>query len=1090
MSVPAVHTTILGDQDARDLIRTDLARNVMVLAGAGAGKTYALVDRMVAAVRTGAAEIERIAAITFTRKAAGEMRGRFYRRLRESRHDANTAVEAERIDRAIEKIDQCFIGTIHAFCGRVLRERPLEAGLAPDFEEIEDRDESQLRRKAWDAFVQERFSADDQRLAELEDHGIAPEDLYPFFGERCHNSDIPLKKTLTLRPSLLPAAARVEAFVDEVMAYIPPGSERRDKLMTAVRRARHFIDNHGVATDRDAARLLLMFDSKLRVTLKLWTDKSAAREIRDERLPNLQDSTVKPALRVWRECAYRLVASFVDDAVVHYDRLRQELGKVTFQDLLLRTAALLRDHPDVRRYIQQRFRTLLVDEFQDTDPVQAEILFYLSGTDVNERDWTRLEPRPGSLFLVGDDKQSIYRFRRADVEIFRFAARRIEETGGAVVRLNTSFRSLGTLCKWISRSFAPIFARASAPYQAPFEPLLQHRPDGVDPHCVRKITVRQLDRRSRAGIAANDAERIGNFILGAVEGRTSLNDVREDALLSNEASPGDFLILTRTTAQLKVYADALERRGIPYDISGGRHLGTSEEVATIVTMLRAIYVPEDPIPFVSYLRGPLVGMSDPDLYALRKAGVRLSVGAVIPEALEEGLRSRFQDALMQLHESEADLTARPPGAAIERILERTGYLGYASIHPGGGASSRAGNLLRLLAMVRHFSGMGWAWGRIVEELHALVADRAYDIEEMTLEMGMPDAVRIMNLHQAKGLQAPVVFLADPYDMSFDKEPRRHVSRSPGGAYLSMSVSKPKGDFGHEIVAQPVGWDADKDEEALFAAAEEIRLLYVAATRARNLLIVSQYEPKPDTGPWSPLHHYLRDVPELEIVPVNLPVHRNAKDSDYSVLREAARRRIRKSKRPSYTERTVSGGGEVRTVDFEISEGRGRDYGAVVHAIFEDAVLGKIPDAPAAYVEEIIAKAGLQDDLARDATGALDRLRTSVLWQELQEADRVHTEVPIGAIGESGDPVRGVIDLVYKHAGTWKIVDYKTDVAVTQADVERLRLKYDVQVQEYARHWRAITGEPVERASIWFVHGPSSVRQFVHGPSSVRQLTLF
>lgn len=1080
MSSAVADRKVLRDQKARDLIREELHRNVMVLAGAGAGKTYALVERMVAAVRSGAAEIDRMAAITFTRKAAGEMRGRFYLRLRAERAEASNAAEAARVDRAIERIDQCFIGTIHSFCGRLLRERPLEAGLPPDFEEIEDREEALLRRKSWDTFVQERFGAGDPRLDELEDHGIIPEDLYAFFGERCRNSDVPLKPTNTPRPDLMPAARQVEAFVDRVAPFMPAIPERLDKLMTAVRRARNFIDNHGVSSDRDAARLLLLFDGSLDITQKLWSDKSVAKEIKHDWLPHLLETTVEPALRLWRECAYRLVADFVDDAVKFYDRRRQEVGKVTFQDLLLRTAALLRDDPLVRRYFQNRFRTLLVDEFQDTDPVQAEILFYLCGEDQEEKDWKQLQPRAGSLFLVGDDKQSIYRFRRADVEIFRFTAERIESTGGAVVRLNTSFRSLGTLCKWISTSFPPAFSRSSAPYQAPFEPLHEHRHTGVDPHCVRKITIPKVDRNRRAEIAATDAERIANFILAAMDGRTSLNHGTDGGALSEKASPGDFLILTRTTGQLKVYAEALERRGLPFDISGGGRLGDSEEVKAVVTMLRAIYESDNPLPFVAFLRGPLVGFSDPDLFTLKKSGVRFDIGADIPEELNGELRTRFEDAVSLLQETEKDLTVRTPAAAIELMLERTGYLGYSAVHPSGSASSRAGNLLRLLSLVRQFSSRGWNWGRIVEELHALVTDGDYDAEEMTLEMGREDVVRLMNLHQAKGLQAPVVFLADPRDTSYDREPQRHISRKDDEMYLSMTVTKPKGDFSSEIVAQPEGWEADKDEEARFAAAEEIRLLYVAATRARNLLVVSQYTPSYDSGPWSPLYDYLADVPELEMPPAVERAVAAADAEDYTTVKEAAERRIHATTKASYVERTVSGSPAERDVDFVVREGRGRDYGVVVHQLFEDAVLGHIPASPNGYIQRIVKEAGLQSEFAHDAAAALERLRISTLWQEIAEADRVFTEVPLGAVDEDGAAVRGVIDLVYRVNGDWKIVDYKTDAAPTQADVERLLLRYEPQVREYADYWHRITGEKVGRASIWFVHGP---------PQS-DQLTLF
>ena len=1069
------HVKALRDREARELIRRDLHKNVMVLAGAGAGKTHALVERMVSAIRSGVADIDRTAAITFTRKAAGEMRGRFYLSLRAARKDAVSPAEIERIDRGLEGIDRCFIGTIHSFCGRLLRERPLEAGLAPDFDEVDDREEAALRREAWEAFVQERFGAEDSRLDELEEHGIIPADLYVFFGERCHNSDLPLKVTPTERPSLIPAAERVREFVDYAAPLIPPRPARRDKLMTAVRRARHFTDNHGITSDRDAARLLALFEGPTKVTQKHWVDPATAKRIQDVTLPNLQQSVIDPAMRLWRESAYRLVADFVDDAVAYYDQRRQQLGRVTFQDLLVRSAALLRDSPDVRGYFQRRFQTLFVDEFQDTDPVQAEILFYLAATDPAETDWKRIAPRPGSLFLVGDDKQSIYRFRRADVGVFRFVADRIRETGGEVVRLNTSFRSLGTLCKWINSAFPAAFAGSTEPYQARFEPLHEHREAGLDIHCVRTITIPKVYRNSRSEIARLDAARIARFISGALEGRTSLNQGGGEGALNKQAVPGDFLILTRTRGQLKVYADALERMSIPFDIAGGARLGDSEEVRAVVTMLRTIYVPDDPLPFVSYLRGPLVGFSDPDLYAWRKAGGRFALGALIPEKIEDALRSRARAAIEQLRQAEEDLTTFSPAAALERILDRTGYLAYAAVNPGGGSSSRAGSLLRLLSLVRRFSSKGWGWGRIVEELQEIVTDPSYDAEEMTLEMGHGDVVRLMNLHQAKGLQARVVFLADPCDTSYDREPRRHVSRSADGAYLSMTVDKPKGVYGHEVVAQPEEWESDKAEERLYDTAEEIRLLYVAATRARNLLVVSRYAPKPDVGPWAPLRNALVGLPEVEDVELQGTPQITSAAADFASLRAAARRKVVNASLAATVERTVSGA-PLNEGDFEIREGRGREYGDVVHRLFEQAVMGNVPAVSGPYVARLVEAAGLSSSFARDAEDALARLRSSDLWYELQSADRVHTEVPIGAPQDDQTVVRGVIDLVYRLEGAWIIVDYKTDVATTAADVERLLLKYDRQVQEYASYWRSISGEPVARASIWLAHGPVRVDQ--------------
>ncbi len=187
----------LIDQDARDRIRDGLDCNLVVLAGAGAGKTFALVQRMVEVIRAGVEQVEHLAAITFTRKAAGEMRGRFYLALRAAADTADDPDERARFREALSRVDQCFIGTIHAFCGRLLRERPLDARLPPDFQEADERTESLARREAWDRFVQARFSERDPRLTELDAVGLRTEDLYSFFERRCQFSDLPIRPTRT-----------------------------------------------------------------------------------------------------------------------------------------------------------------------------------------------------------------------------------------------------------------------------------------------------------------------------------------------------------------------------------------------------------------------------------------------------------------------------------------------------------------------------------------------------------------------------------------------------------------------------------------------------------------------------------------------------------------------------------------------------------------------------------------------------------------------------------------------------------------------------------------------------------------------------
>lgn len=1053
----------LRDQDQRDRIRTALDENQLVLAGAGAGKTYALVERMVSTVRAGT-PVEHLAAITFTRKAAGEMRERFQQRMRGAAQAA-TGEEAERLAAACDRVDRCFIGTVHAFCGRLLRERPVEAGLSPDFTEVEPREASALRRAAWDAFVEQRYRAGDARLDQLDALGGHTEDLFHFFEQRNTYREVPLKATHVPRPDLDAAVERVRALMEAVAAHVPADPPKgRDPCMSALVRAQHLLAHHGLQSDADRVQLLRLWAGPPTVKVTYWGEaRAAATTLRDERLPAFDEGVLQPVLTQWRQHVYQHVTGLVDDAVDFYRDRRMEQGQLTFQDLLLRSAALLRDHPDVRRAFQDRYRRLFVDEFQDTDPIQARVLFYLAGADVTERDWRALRPEPGRLFLVGDAKQSIYRFRRADLDTFRFVADRLEATGGAVLRLNTSFRSLGAFCEWANTAFESVFGRHDAPYQADFAPLFKHRPEGDDAHCVRTLTLDKVHRNRREDIVRAEAGRIARFITAACAGDTAFNGAGTGAVLPPTASPGDFMILTRDRRPLTWYAEALEAQGLPYDLVGGGALGEADEVQALVDMLEVVHSPENPLPLISYLRGPLVGLGDDELRAYKAAGGAFDYRAPVPEGLDEPAYGRVQQAVERLRQATADLRAEAPAVAFERILDRLRLIPFAAARPLG--TSRAGNLMRLQALVRQWASQGWHWGEIVTELRALVDDPEYEVEAMTLAVGRTDVVRVMNVHQAKGLQARVVFLADPYSARRgSRTPDRHVTRRGADAYLSMPVRRKRGEHHTEVIAEPEGWADDAAEEARYQAAEADRLLYVAATRARNLLVVSRYAPKPDDGPWSALAPALTNVPELPTHEAVARVSVNAPPAGRPPRRSDRGERVRRAERPSYAER----GGGAR---FAAAARHVDDRDALLRHVLLAASRDALPDEEHAYLQRLVAAGDALDpaDVAA-AVEALARFRGSALWADLQRAGTVYTEVPFTYnefVNGTERVVHGQIDLIYYKKNGWHLVVLDTAPARVEGEAYRAP-RHGVSIEALAARWEAAAGQPVASRFVWAV----------------------
>jgi len=1094
------------EEGVPDLSAFEPDTNFFVRAAAGSGKTTALVARMVALVRSGV-PVDDLTAITFTRKAAGEMSTRFYEELRR----AQAALSEEdpqwaRVTRALRDAQQAFIGTVHAFCARLLRERPIAANLPPGFVAgLEDREERELRERAWGRYLQGVRTDRPEQIDALTALGIEPDDLEQYFERLCEHPELdPYVDAPETVPDLDPAVTEARERLRDWQAHRPDDlPEGRDDVMQAFDRAAKMITHANLEAPAQKASFLEVFadvsdEESADVTLKCWRGPQTdsydwARTLRDELLPTLVRETVQPALRQWRAYVHREVVSFVRPAVDVFAELRREEGRLTFHDLLLRTRDLLRDHPSIREAIQERHPRLLVDEFQDTDPLQAELLFYLTSRDPTETTWTECRPLPGSLFIVGDDKQSIYRFRRADMEVFESVGELIEESGGEAVTLTKNFRSLDVICDWCDEAFGDIFddpdlADLQAPY-TPFDP--QRTTDGTSLG-LRRIDLDKVSGNWGNDIAEQDATRIAAFIRGACEGALDPSFYRneEAAVFPGGADYSDFLILTRTKARLSTYAEALAQRGIPYTVTGSEDLGDALELKAIVDLLTCALRPDDEVACVAYLKGPLVGASDDDLYRFAQAGGSFNrmhepVPSSVRRALKEETDALFSTAFERLRDARWALREARPSVALEQIVDEFGLLAGAT-HPPDPAegSLRAGRVLRTLAYVRALAVQGHSWAEILEELQRVV-DGEEDVDGMTLETGSDEAVRVMNVHQAKGLEAPVVFLADPYSRGSGPPTQRHLRRDAGE--LVAPIVQGSG-YRRRVTHPPLGWDeptgdreeAFRDREERHEAAEERRLLYVAATRAQKLLVVSTYPEKPTDGPWAPLYPHLdaAEVPELESPNVEATDERDAAPvPDLSSRRAEREERIQRVSCPSFRDETVTGEttGPPEDSLHPERDGYGGPFGTAVHGLLEQCVRrrGESPSFSDAVLEAVLERAGA--DTGKPAVARARRMVREFLegpiWADVQAAEPVYTEYPlVHQTSDESGPIlkRGVIDLAYRTDAGWTLIDYKTD-AVGSTVGEQLAddHAYTQQIRAYAEGWEALLNTPVHRAGLWF-----------------------
>ncbi|MBN2409096.1 MAG: UvrD-helicase domain-containing protein [Candidatus Aminicenantes bacterium] len=872
-------TKKLPDAGARNRIKTDLDRTLFVEAGAGSGKTESLVDRMIALLRTGKCTVEQLAAVTFTRKAAAELRGRFQIALEKASIGEEDEIVKERMRNALRSLEQCCIGTIHSFCARLLRERPIEIGLDPSFTELEEIDDAIVRAQCWlDYLVKVRIEEEDV-LKELDEAGLDPKELEDAFDTVSLYPEVEIVGGRRDIPDYERHRAALEEFLARAREALPPNKPAKgyDKLQKLMRRCLVRLRNLGFDDHRVLMETFELLEKETGVIQNRWPSKEEALAFKDE-FDDFGEKVAAPALKAWREYRHDRIIRFLRPAVDFFEARRKEENKLNFGDLLMLAAQLLRDNPEVRRYFGRKYTHILVDEFQDTDPIQAEVLLYLKGGDKEERDWQKLKPEPGSLFLVGDPKQSIYRFRRADIDIYNCVKEITGEAGGDELSLTTNFRSLKALADWNNPIWKAVFPEKPDRYQARFAPIEIDR--GDEPGCARgvyKIVVPKVKYNKGAAIAEADAAMIADWIKWACGGALRIAD-RPDSPLRpsiHPARPSDFLILFRYKKNMNLYARALEERDIPFEITGSDAFSESEEIREITNLAMALNDPDNPVFTVAVLRGVFCGASDEDLVAFKREGGRfnfLSPGLDIVHSKHLGATNVLL-GLQRMKEWRAWTLRLPPSAALHKIFEGSGIINYLVSSEMG--SSRAGNMLKLLEIVRNEERKGEAsFARVVKLLEELAEER--EIEEISLTPARENAVRLMNLHKAKGLEAPVVFLANPSPPR-GHEVDKHVIRvgtSPKGTSPKETLldGRPAGYFAFhksgtfrkkgDLLSYPVGWINAAEEEKKYQEAEEQRLMYVAATRARDVMVISTYGGDAKNKPWKTLDTALVDVPEL------------------------------------------------------------------------------------------------------------------------------------------------------------------------------------------------------------------------------------
>ncbi|MEM9552696.1 MAG: UvrD-helicase domain-containing protein [Acidobacteriota bacterium] len=896
---------LANDAAARERIRTSLDESLLVEAAAGTGKTTVLIERLVAMLAAGRTTIERVVAVTFTRKAAGELKLRLRQELeraRIARHELEPDAAARLVD-AVARLEEAQIGTIHSFCAELLRERPVEAEVDPLFTELDDDEAARVLDRAFDDWLEQRLEAPPpglRRAIEREALRRSFDDSTPLdrlrqAAERLvdwRDFDAPWRRDPAFEASREDQLGRLLGDLRRLDALRRRGNptDSLTRALEALGDVLSWVDAHDEsAPDNDAleARLVQLL-GQLRREAR-WTGRTVdfAEGLPRQQVIDARDGLLDD-LAAFADAADADLAALLhaelQGVLDGYERAKRAAGRLDYLDLLVRARDLLRHRVDVRAFLQQRFDLLFVDEFQDTDPLQAEILLLLAADDPAQDDWRAVRPAPGKLFLVGDPKQSIYRFRRADVLLYQDLTHQLEAAGVAHVVLARSFRALAPLQAAVNAAFHGQITEDARSGQPTYVPLAGGRtPATRRPSLVALPVPSPFGYRGRATKKAIEAclpDAIAAFVEWLVRESGWQVDDPEQPGKQVPLRPRHVCLLFRrmTSWGSDVTADYLrsfEARGVPHLLIGGRSFHQREEVETLRAALRAIEYPDDGIAVYAAMRGDLFGLTDAALFRYRMLAGHLeplrehpneppdtlahgdAPDARAADTVDDNDPARelaaVADALDRLATLHLERNERPIAETIQRLLEHCrAHAGFA-LRPAG--PQVLANVQHVVDLARSFEMRGGISFRGFVERLDREASKPTAGQAPALEEGA-EGVRLMTVHAAKGLEFPVVVLADLTCNLTGRDPDRFIDSARG-----LCAHKILGLLPLELREQ-AALERERDR------AESVRLAYVAATRARDLLVV----PGLGAGTWvdgwlSPLDTALKPAEPARSEPV-------------------------------------------------------------------------------------------------------------------------------------------------------------------------------------------------------------------------------
>jgi ATP-dependent helicase/nuclease subunit A len=1070
------------DEATRQEIRTRVGENLLVEAGAGTGKTTSLVGRITEILACGHATVDELAVVTFTHKAAAELSARVREQIEEAIPEEVDPARRERLVKAARGLYRARIETIHSFSISLLRERPVEAGLDPEFRTLTDLESDLLFEDAFGDWLAGLLSEDRPEVTTALNLGLGPDELrQAVLLIHQHRYLLPLTPFEVDTADGSEVGEWLEANLPEIEEVGDRCNNEENPQLGEMARVIDFARRLAVEGTTQPARARLISRGMPRLSLGRgsqgdWDDPDDCKRWKKELGAAYNELRDRVPLEM-RSAALAALLPRIEQFVREYEQHRRDEGVADYDDLIIWSRDLVRDRPEVREYFRERFRCLLIDEFQDTDPIQVELALYLASESPEIKEWRQIQPAPGKLFVVGDPKQSIYRFRRADIGIYdEVKAGSLD--GREIVQ---NFRSAPRVIEWVNAAFNKLFeARpglqpANVPLEkSPFEEKLKRPP---------VIVVRGHDPEANAAaLRADEATTVAALLHDAVDGPDPW--LVRDQVTGEHRQPTwrDVAILLPRRTGLEAYEEALATIGVPYRHEGSRDYFQRDEVRDLIFLLRAIDDPRDRLSLIGALRSGAFGCSDDDLVIHTGSGGRWDYR--FKESSEAERVVRAFEVLRGLHWARGKLSLP---LLVQRVVAESRLVEVALT--GRDGPQAAANLLAIVERARGFAAAGSGSLRAFTRWLAENTEREANEVDAGIAEETDDVVRIMTIHGAKGLEFPIVVMANvggtgsnqagPVPREAEGRLHFYVGSKRGGAHF------PTPGYEHR-------WDEEREALDL----EDIRLLYVAATRARDHLVIPDFRGKHAPGPLlSALDAILPEegAHETEIDgvwvldaaqverPVPVEVERRkvrvaeakaalAERKEWSAEREQLIQGAREG-----LELTVASSVErsVRPLAAEashseaamlVSEGPPLEVGDALHKVMQKISLPAADDLEL-WVEAICVEFGIPEQ-TNEVTKLAHRCLDSPTVKRALELGTYQREVPFAAPRDGGFAL-GRVDLAFKEEDGLHVIDFKTDEVTAKRAKEHTLEHHAGQASVYSEALASCTGLPV--ASVVFVY---------------------